>query len=155
VSGSPAGRLTGLKALLWPRRGEWLVPALSGVLLALSYPPLHLIVPPFIGLVPFALWIHGLDPHGEGRRAAVRGSLVFGAVHFGIVFYWILIALVWFTPLAILAFLASLVGLVSIAALFGWILHRAVHAVRAPLWIALPVAWTAAEWVRAHLPSTL
>jgi apolipoprotein N-acyltransferase len=127
----------------------------SAVLLALSFPPLHLLVPPFIGLVPFALWIHGLAPDAEGRRAAVRGSMLFGAIYFGIVFYWILVALIWFTWLAILAFLASLFGLIGIATLFGWTLHRAVHGVRAPLWLALPVAWTGAEWFRAHLPSTL
>ncbi len=149
------GRFAALKALFWPRQGERLVPAVSAVLLALSYPPLHLLVPPFVGLVPFALWIHGLAPDADGRRAAVRGSIVFGAIHFGIVFYWILIALIWFTPLAILAFLAALFGLIGIASLFGWILFRAVHGVRAPLWIALPVAWVAGEWTRAHLPSTI
>jgi apolipoprotein N-acyltransferase len=113
------------------------------------------LVPPFVGLVPFALWIHGLPGDSEGRRSAVRGSIAFGAVHFGIVFYWILIALIWFTPLAILAYLAALAGLIGIAVLFGWILHRAVHGVRTPLWLALPVAWVAAEWTRAHLPSTI
>jgi len=147
--------LAALKALLWPRRGERLVPAVSAVLLALSYPPLHLLVPPFVGLVPFLLWLHALPADAEGRRAAVRGSITFGAIHFGIVCYWILVALIWFTPLAILAFLAALVGLIGIAVLFGWILHRAVHGVRVPIWIALPVAWVAAEWVRAHLPSTI
>ena len=131
------------------------MPAVSAVLLALSYPPLHLLVPPFVGLVPFALWVHALPADAEGRRAAVRGSIVFGLVHFGIVFYWILVALIWFTSLAILAFLAALFGLVCIAVLFGWVLHRALHGVRVPLWLALPVAWVAAEWVRAHLPSTI
>ncbi|MEQ1856217.1 MAG: apolipoprotein N-acyltransferase [Longimicrobiales bacterium] len=149
------GRLAAVKGLLWPRQGERLVPAVSAVLLALSYPPLHLLVPPFVGLVPFALWVFALPGDAEGRRAAIRGSVTFGAVHFGIVFYWILIALIWFTPLAILAFLASLVGLIGIAVLFGWILHRALHGVRTPLWLALPVAWVAAEWTRAHLPSTI
>lgn len=149
------GRIAALKSLLWPRREERLVPAVSAVLLALSYPPLHLLVPPFVGLVPFALWIHALPADGEGRRAAVRGSMLFGAIHFGIVCYWILVALIWFTPLAILAFLAALFGLIGIATLFGWILHRAIHGVRAPVWLALPVAWVAAEWTRAHLPSTI
>jgi len=125
------------------------------VLLALSYPPLHLLVPPFVGLVPFALWVHALPGDAEGRRAAVRGSIMFGTVHFGILFYWILVALIWFTSLAILAFVAALLGLIGIAVLFGWILHRAVHGVRVPLWLALPVAWVAAEWARAHLPSTI
>ena len=94
----------GVKALLWPRSGERLVPALSGILLAASFPPLHLLVLPFVGLVPFALWVQGLSPDAEGLRAAVRGSLVFGAMYFGLVFYWILIALIWFTWLAIPAF---------------------------------------------------
>jgi apolipoprotein N-acyltransferase len=144
-----------LADLLWPRPGERLVPAGSAVLLALSFPPLHLLVPPFVGLVPFALWIHGLAPDADGRRAAVRGSITFGAVYFGIIFYWILVALIWFTSLAILAFISSLLGLIGIATFFGWTLHRSVHTVRAPLWLALPVAWTAAEWLRAHLPSTI
>jgi len=144
-----------LKGLLWPRRGERLIPATSAVLLALSFPPLHLLVPPFVGLVPFALWVHGLTPDAEGRRAAVRGSMLFGAIYFGIVFYWILVALIWFTSLAILAFLSALLGLIGIAAFFGWTLHRAMHSVRVPVWLALPVAWTASEWLRAHLPSTI
>jgi len=148
-------RLKAVRALLWPRQGERLVPSVSALILALSFPPLHLLLPPFVGLVPFALWVHGLAPDREGRAAAVRGSMLFGAIYFGIVFYWILVALVWFTWLAILAYLAALAGLIGIAALFGWTLHRAVHGVRAPLWLALPVAWTAAEWFRAHLPSTI
>jgi apolipoprotein N-acyltransferase len=147
--------MAALRSLLWPRRGERLLPAVSALVLALSFPPLHLLVPPFVGLVPFALWLHGLPGDAEGRRSAVRGSMLFGAIYFGIVFYWILIALIWFTWLAILAFLSALAGLIAIAALFGWTMHRAVHGVRAPLWLALPVAWTGAEWVRAHLPSTI
>ena len=145
----------GVKALLWPRSGERLVPALSGILLAASFPPLHLLVLPFVGLVPFALWVQGLSPVAEGLRAAVRGSLVFGAMYFGLVFYWILIALIWFTWLAIPAFVGLMMMFVGLAALFGWALHRFLHTVRAPLWIALPIAWTAAEWFRAHWPSTL
>lgn len=144
-----------MKALLWPRRGEWLLPSVSGVLLALSFPPLHTLVLPFLGLVPFAVWVHGLSPDQEGRRAAVRGSLVFGSIYFGIVFYWILIALVWFTWLAIPAFVGSMMMLVGLAVLVGWTLHRMVHSVRVPLWIALPIAWTAGEWFRAHWPSSL
>ncbi len=149
------GRVGALRSLLLPRRGERLLPAVSGLLLALSYPPLHLLVPPLIGLVPLAVWMHGLAPDAEGRRAAVRGTMLFGLVYFSLVFYWILVALIWFTWLAILAFVGALAGLVAISALFGWVLHRALHGVRAPLWLALPVAWTAAEWVRAHLPSTI
>jgi apolipoprotein N-acyltransferase len=144
-----------MKALLWPRSGERLVPAVSALLLALSFPPLHLLVPPFVGLVPFALWVHALSPDAEGRQAAVRGSMVFGAIYFGLTFYWILVALIWFTSLAILAYVGALLSLMGMASLFGWTLHRSVHTLRVPIWLALPVAWTATEWFRAHLPSTL
>lgn len=125
------------------------------MLLALSFPPLHPLVLPFIGLVPFAVWVHALGPDREGRRAAMRGAGVFGAIYFGALFYWILVALVWFTKLAILAFLATLGILVVMTAMFAWTLHHALHTVRAPLWLALPVTWTALEWSRAHLPSTI
>ncbi len=108
-----------------------------------------------MGLVPFALWCAALPPDAEGRRSAVRGGIVFGAVYFGLVFYWILVALIWFTKLAILAFLASMVLLTGVAALFAWMLHRMVRHLRVPLWLALPVAWTAGEWFRAHWPSSL
>ena len=141
--------------LLWPRAGERLLPAVSALVLALSFPPLHTLIPPFVGLVPFALWLHSLPGDREGRRAAVRGSLVFGALYFGLTFYWILVALIWFTKMAILAFVGSMILLCGAGALFGWMLHRAVHEVRAPLWIALPVTWTATEWFRAHWPGPL
>ena len=108
-----------------------------------------------MGLVPYALWIQGCAPDGDGRRAAVRGSLVFGAVYFGILFYWILVALVWFTKLAVLAYLGAMVLLVGLAALVGWALHRVHHDLSVPLWLALPVVWTAGEWFRAHWPGPL
>jgi apolipoprotein N-acyltransferase len=144
-----------VRDFLWPRRGERLLPVTSAILLAASFPPLHPLLLPFVGLVPLALWIQALPPDGDGRRAAVRGGLAFGVIYFGIVFYWILVALVWFTKLAILAYLGSIATLAALAALLSWALHRAVHEVRAPLWLALPVVWTAAEWFRAHWPSSL
>jgi apolipoprotein N-acyltransferase len=113
------------------------------------------VVLPFVGLIPFAVFVHGLAPGKEGRQAAVRGGLLFGLIYFGIVFYWILVALIWFTKLAILAFIGSILVLSALAGLFAWGLHRAVHTARVPLWLALPVMWTAAEWFRAHWPSSL
>ncbi|GMV05423.1 MAG: hypothetical protein AMXMBFR53_17020 [Gemmatimonadota bacterium] len=125
------------------------------MLLAASFPPLHPLLLPLVGMVPFVLWVAGLDPGAGGRWAAVRGSLVFGALYFGILFYWILVALVWFTSLAVLAWAGAMVLLMALAALVGWTLHRAVHDLRAPLWLALPVVWTAGEWFRAHWPGPL
>lgn len=110
---------------------------------------------PFVGLVPLALFVWQAAPDAEGRRSAVRGGLLFGLVYFGITYYWILVALIWFSKMAIAAFVGSLLMLSGLAVLFTWGLHRMVHTVRVPLWLALPVAWTAAEWFRAHWPSTL
>lgn len=141
--------------MLWPRPGERALPAVSALLTAAAYPPLHPVVLPFVGLIPMALWVHGLSPDREGRRAAVRGGLLFGLLYFGITFYWILVALIWFTKMAILAFIGSLLMLGGLAVLFSWALHRALHTVKVPLWLALPVMWTGAEWFRAHWPSTL
>jgi len=81
--------------------------------------------------------------------------VVFGTIYFGIVFYWILVALIWFTQLAIVAFLATLAILVVMTTVFAWLLHHGIHTLRAPLWVVLPVSWTALEWSRAHLPSTI
>ena len=131
------------------------MPSVSGALLALSFPPLHPLVPPFVGLVPFALWVHALPADAAGRQAARRGGMVFGTVYLGLLLYWILIALVWFTKLAIPAFLATLGILVGMTMLFAALLHRGLHTLRAPLWLVLPVTWTALEWARAHLPSTM
>ncbi len=154
-AGGGGGRLAALRAAWWPRPGEWLAPVVSAILLALSFPPLHPLLLPFVGLVPFALWLSALDGGAEGRRSAMRGALVFGTVYFGVLFYWILIALIWFTKLAILAYLATLGILMVMSAYFGWTLHRAVNTLRIPLWLALPVVWTALEWSRAHLPGTI
>lgn len=132
-------RLAAAKVSWWPRPGERLVPTVSAVLLALSFPPLHSLVPPFVGLVPLALWLYALDPGVEGRGAAMRGSMLFGTIYFGILFYWILIALIWFSKLAILAFAGTLGILMVMSALFGWAVHHALNTLRVPLWLALPV----------------
>jgi apolipoprotein N-acyltransferase len=132
-----------------------MLPAVSALFLAFSFPPFHPLLLPFVGLVPFALFVHGLAPDSDGRLAAVRGSLMFGLIYFGVLFYWILVALIWFTKMAILAYVGSMALLVGAAALLGWMLHRAIHEVRAPMWLALPVTWTAVEWFRSHWPGPL
>lgn len=123
----------------------------GGVLLAAAFPPFRLVVPSFVGLVPWALWTAELPDGPEGRREAFRGGVLFGLVHFGIVLHWIALSLLPRTSLAVAAFLLTvgvLAGLLG-AATLG--VHRSVRELRAPLWLAVPVFWTAAEWVRAHL----
>lgn len=110
---------------------------------------------PFVALVPLAVWLRGLPASRAGAGSAARGGALFGAVHFGLVLYWIPIALGWLTRFSIAVYLLVLLGMAALTAAFAWLAHRALHAHAAPLWLALPVTWTALEWTLAHLPSTL
>lgn len=105
--------------------------------------------------MPVALFVRSQPGTLAGRRRATRGGMLFGAVHFALLLYWIAVALVWYTVLAIPAFMATVAVLAGLTGVFAWVLHRALHEARAPLWIALPVAWTATEWTRAHFPDAL
>lgn len=131
------------------RRGSLLI---SGTLLGLAHPPFHLLVPSFVALVPFIVWLEGLPAGPEGRREARRGGFFLGLVYYTLVFYWLLIALVFYTPWAIPAFLGPVLIL---SGFLSW-MSGAIRSVRErsgwPVWAAVPVFWTANEWLRAHLP---
>lgn len=124
----------------------------SGVLLGLAHPPFRLLLPSFVGLVPFVWWLEGLPAGEEGRSEAKRGGFLLGFVYFSIMLYWLVTALIWYTPLAVLAFLAPAL----ILAWFTSLMTLGIHGVRDrlgwPAWIALPVFWTAVEWFRSHIP---
>jgi apolipoprotein N-acyltransferase len=137
---------------VFPGPGERLFPALSGILLALSFPPLHLLIPPFVAFIPFALWCVRLPPGVSGARSAARGGFFLGIVAHGLLLHWLLPALIWTMAWAPVAFFTVVAVLSTLAALFGWVLHRIVHGAGVPIWLALPVAWTAKEWAQGHLP---
>lgn len=111
--------------------------------------------------MPYAVWIEGLTDDGDGGPTAVRGSVALGAVYFGWIFHWVPLALYAADPgIAAAGFAAGsyvliVVGLTGLAGLFGGLLHHSVRRLGAPVWLALPVAWTAFEWTRAHLPDSL
>ncbi len=140
---------------LTPRSGERLLPAVSAFLLLISFPPLHLLIPPFLALVPFAVWLNDLPAGRAGSFSAMRGGALLCALYFGSLLYWILVALIWFSKLAALAYLGTIIGLTFAGALFGWSMHRFLHGARIPLWLALPIAWTAIEWLRGHMPGEM
>ncbi|MEN8143660.1 MAG: apolipoprotein N-acyltransferase [Gemmatimonadota bacterium] len=132
-----------------PGRVRWLL--LSAALLGLAHPPFHLLVPSFVALVPFAVWLASLSDDSQGRGESLRGGYFLGLLYFTLVFYWLFTALVYYTWLALLAFVAPVLimsGFLAVAAL-------GTHTVRTrlgwPLWVGLPVFWTAMEWLRAHL----
>ena len=124
---------------------------LSGILLGLAHPPFRLLLPSFVALVPFIVWHERLPATVGGARQARIGGFFLGLVYYTLVFYWLLVALIYYTPWAILAFLAPVV-------IMSWFLagvSGAIHASRRragwPVWLAFPVFWTANEWFRGHL----
>src|SRR5213592_2530251 len=121
------------------------------MLLGVAYPPFHLLLPSFTALVPFALWLESLPGGPDGRRAALRGGALLGVLYYGILLYWILFALLRYTVLAVPAYLATIAVLAAMFAVATLATHRAARSLGWPVWLALPVFWTATEWLRGHL----
>ncbi len=134
-----------------PRGAELGFPVLSGVLLTLSFPPFHLLLPPFVALVPYLLFVARAPQDGEGGALVRRATFWMGIVYFGTLLYWLFTALVFYTWLALLGWLIAMVVLSSFLAAAGWAIHLLRHRHAVPFWLSLPVFWTAAEWLRAHI----
>jgi apolipoprotein N-acyltransferase len=119
--------------------------------LGFAHPPFHLLFPAFLGLVPFAIWLARLPDGDEGRGLAFRGGLWLGIIYYTLVLHWLVTSLIIYSPLAVLAFVA-IVGLLSLfLAVASTGMHHVRHRLGWPMWLTLPVYWTAAEWLRAHL----
>lgn len=138
-----------IRRLSPPPGTGWLVA--SGLLLALAFPPFDLLVPSFVALVPFGIWLAGLPGGPAGRSRALRGGLYLGLIYHSLVFYWLLVALVFYTPLALVAFLGPVLIMMAVLSVGTLGAHLAIRSFGWPLWLALPVFWTATEWTRAHL----
>jgi apolipoprotein N-acyltransferase len=140
-----------------PKRGDRLLPAVSALLAVIAFPPFHLLIPSFVALVPLAVWVADQKTGREASDSEVSGSVFrggvwFGVLYFGLLLYWIPLALAAFTWFAVPAYLTVVMVLALGAGCFTWALHRLTHHGRIPLWLALPLTWTALEWLRAHAP---
>lgn len=129
------------------------LPVLSGVLLALSFPPARLLVPVFVALVPLLLFIASRPDDPGGRWSATRGGIVTGVVYFGLQLYWIAVALIRYSVLAIPAYLGMVAVLAGLTGAFAWAIHftRQRPGVQLPLAVTVAVFWTMLEWTQAHL----
>ncbi len=117
----------------------------------MAQPPFHLLFPPFIALVPWAVWTARLPAGSVGSGRALAGGFLLGIVHHGLLLHWLPGAFLWFTVLAPVAALAVVVLLAGVSAAGGWVLHRLVVERGAPLWFALPAVWTLVEWIPSLL----
>ncbi len=140
-----------MKHPILPRGAELGLPLLSGVLLTLSYPPFHVLIPPFVALVPYLLYVGRCPGDRAGGASVRRGTFWMGVVHFGTLLYWLFTALVYYSWLALPGYLITVVILSAILAGAGGAMHllRTRHGI--PFWATVPLFWTAAEWVQGHL----
>jgi hypothetical protein len=140
-----------VKHPILPRGNELGLPVLSGLLLTLSFPPFHLLFPPFVALVPYLVFVARSPNDRAGGVSVRRATFWMGIVFYGTLLYWMFVALVYYTWLALLGYLITIVVLSVFLALAGWAVHffRWRHSV--PFWASLPIFFTAAECLRAHL----
>ncbi len=140
-----------MKHPVLPRGKEVGLPVVSGVLLTLSFPPFHLLIPPFVALVPYLVFVAGCPADRPGSVSVRRATFWMGVVFYGTLLYWLFAALVYYTWLSLLGYLITVVVLSTFLAGAGWAIHRLRTRHGLPFWILLPIFWTAAEWLRAQL----
>jgi apolipoprotein N-acyltransferase len=129
--------------------------ALGAVALAASYPPFPLPPLSFFAITPAVLLVRQAAqaaPPPPDARAAFRWGWWYGLAANGLVLYWMIVALWHFTPFSALGYLATIavLGLLT-ACLFWFVVRLRLAAPAVPLWVTLPVAWTALEWLVGHL----
>jgi apolipoprotein N-acyltransferase len=124
---------------------------LSGILFALAFPPFATTVLPFICLTPLAFAVARAADGGSNGRAAIRAGIWFGSVAYGASLYWIAVALMIFTPLAALGYVASLVWLVPFVMAAVWTLFALRRGTGWPLAILLPIVWVSLELILTWL----
>ncbi len=127
--------------------------AVGAIALTASYPPFPLPILSFFAVIPAVLLIRqaviDADP-----RSAFRWGWWYGVASSALVLYWIVVALWHFTPLSALGYLATIAVIGLLTAVTFWFVVRirlAAPPPGVPLWVVLPVAWTALEWLIGHL----
>src|SRR5947208_669477 len=105
----------------------------------------------FFAIIPAVLLIQQAVALAN-PRAAFRWGWWYGLVSNAFVLYWMIVALWHFTPLSALGYLATIAVLGLLTGTMFWFATRIRLAVPGvPLWVVLPVAWTALEWLIGHL----
>jgi apolipoprotein N-acyltransferase len=134
-----------------PNRAEALAALASAALFAVAFPPFKLVFPALLCLVPISILVtHVADREGHGWEAA-RAGFWFGFIGYGANLYWIAIALLLYTKLALLGYVASLLWLAPFVGATMAALYFARKLTGWPLAILLPIVWTASELALNYL----
>jgi apolipoprotein N-acyltransferase len=134
-----------------PTRREAIVALASAGLFAIAFPPFPLVVPVLLCLVPVAVLVaRAADGDGHAWQAA-RAGFWFGILGYGANLYWIAVALLLYTKLALLGYLGALVWLAPVVGATMAALFWARRVTGWPMAILLPVVWTASELALNYL----
>jgi apolipoprotein N-acyltransferase len=122
------------------------------VLLALAYPPARLLAPAFVGLVPLLVFIAERPRGPAGRWSALVAGALTGMVYYGLQLYWVVVALIPESALAVPAYVLSVFLLAGFTAAFAWALHYTLERLpTVPLALLAAVLWTTVEWTQARM----
>jgi apolipoprotein N-acyltransferase len=135
----------------FPRPVEYAAIAGSAILFAIAFPPYPLILPAFLCLVPFAVAIARRADQAGSWREAARLGFWFGMLGYAANLYWIAIALLIFTKLAIVGYIAALFVLAPVVAVAGIALFVLRRTTKLPLALLLPIVWVASEVVLNYM----
>lgn len=134
-----------------PSRREALVALVSAGVFAIAFPPFNLVLPILVCLAPIAALTAQMADHDGHAWQAARAGFWFGVIGYGANLYWIALALLLYTKLALLGYVASLVWLAPFIAAALTALFFARRVTGWPLAILLPIVWTASELVLNYL----
>ena len=125
--------------------------ALGALALFFSYPPFPLPFLSFFAITPAVLLLRQATQDADHRRA-FRWGWWYGVATNALVLYWMIVALWHFTPMSALGYIATVavLGLMT-GVLFWFVVRVRLAAPGVPLWVVLPVAWTALEWLMGHI----
>jgi apolipoprotein N-acyltransferase len=128
-----------------PSPREFFSAGTAGLLFALAFPPLPLAGLAFVCLAPLAAAIGRAADTGQPTGVSGRLGVWFAVVGFGLSLYWIGVALSLFTPLAWLAYVATVIVMAILTAGTTAALHVARRLTRWPLAVLLPATWVSFE----------
>lgn len=138
--------------LSFPDKGRIKLALLSALLLILAQPPFHFILLPFTALVPLGVALDSLDDSPASARRAAWVGLAFGILYWGFLLIWVPLVVAPRFPWAYPGYGVQVGLLAGLMALMAWSTHRLHRQAGIPLALALPLAWVAMEWLKAHFP---
>jgi apolipoprotein N-acyltransferase len=121
------------------------LPALSGVLLVFGYAPFSVPLIPFVGLVPYFVWIDRPLP----ARDLLLGATAFAIPYLGGCLYWMFL-LGRITPAGYAGALGTLLLHVTTYAIFPIGMGALNRAIRVPLVLSAPTLWVVSEHARTY-----